>query len=95
MIKEAIETATPTIGDKLIERAPYVASVVPVAIGTSHSASEIAAYGGLLLAFLTFIISSYLNYRRTRAVEKIAESKAKHRRDDIPDALEKINDLTE
>jgi hypothetical protein len=89
-IEQAV-AAAPDLVAEAIAKAPYIAAAPPIYFG--FTANEIGIYGGLIIAILTFLGNMYFKRVQTKifhdSVRKL------HRRDDIPDALEKLSAAAE
>lgn len=77
--------------EKVVEQASdkvsYGGATVGI-IGGGMSSNDIALYGGLLIAALTFLVNLYYKYKADRRAEIREEG---HRRGDIPVELRKVN----
>ena len=89
MKNEVVKMAASSV-DKIVEQTTgkltYGGAAVSVIGG--FSANEIAAYGGLLVAFLTFIVNWYYKYKADKRAEDLEIG---YRRGDIPTELRKVN----
>ncbi len=61
------------------------------AIAFGLTANEVAALGGLVIAIIGYVTNLYYKRKNSKLLEDIATH---HRKGDIPEGLEKLNELS-